>query len=174
MTPRLFEAETDLVALLEAVDEALSSEAGEVPPDLIAEAEAASLIAEEKRDRSAAFIRRCRAQEAHIEAELVRLSALLDRRVKARAWLEDQVALVMQAHGVKKLSGQDSTFTLVPNPPSVEVDEGAALPEGGYRTLAPVPARKVPDKRALGAMLKDGCVIEGVRMVEGGFRLKVS
>lgn len=162
--------EAELYAAHEAISEAL--ERGEEPsPQALATVNEYALAAAEKRDSCAAVLRRLDAEVEYTDAEIQRLTALKRAREANAARLRAMILAVMREHGVEKIRGNTTTFSVVQNPPSVEVDDTlGALPQEFVRVI---PAREEPDKVKIREALKAGQQVPGAWLVQGSWRLVV-
>lgn len=83
--------------------------------------------------------------------------------------LRDYVKLAMLAGDVRKLEGSVRSFSLVQNPPSVVVDDLAAVPRALVRVVTSVE----PNKVAIRAAIESGESVPGARLVPGEKGLRV-
>ena len=74
---------------------------------------------------------------------------------------------LMTATGQKKAGGHALTLSVSPNPPSVEIENAAAIPYDYMRLTEPVPAWYELDKKAIAADLKDGVIVPGAKLKRG-------
>lgn len=95
------------------------------------------------------------------EATAQRAARIKRRADSVRAYL----LLNMQATDIKKIEAAQFTIAVRANPPSVEIDELAVLPEQYMVTPSAPPPR--PDKKALATALKEGATIPGVWLRQG-------
>lgn len=162
--------EAELYAAHEAISDAL--ERGEEPsPQALATVNEYALAAAEKRDATAAVLRRLDAEIEYADAEIKRLQALKHSREANAARLRGMILTVMREHGVEKIRGNTTTFSVVQNPPSVEVDDTCgALPQEFVRVI---PASEEPDKVKIREALKSGQTVPGARLVQGSYRLVI-
>jgi hypothetical protein len=115
----------------------------------------------DKAESIAKLIKSIEADEQAIKAEEERLyarrKALENRRASIKGYLESQLI----AAGIDKVKGTVFTVSIQNNPPSVQIAEGAKVPE---KYLIPQEAKV--DKRALLDDLKAGAVYEGIEMIQ--------
>ena len=169
-TLALLQAHSDLDRLMNAVDESMEA-TGEVSKDLADAAELATLQAEGLRDEVALVVRKELAAEAFCDQEIARLVVLRNRHERRRLWLEGVVLNVMVSRGMRKLVNGSSSFTVIQNPPKVEIGLPAEqLPAEFQRTTAPTVE---PDKKAIKAALERGEDVPGARLVPGEMRIKI-
>lgn len=71
---------------------------------------------------------------------------------------------LMTATGLKKAGGNTLTLSVVPNAPTVEIENEAEIPFGYLRVIEPIPAWYAPDKKALAEDLKAGVIVAGARL----------
>jgi hypothetical protein len=87
-------------------------------------------------------------------------------RIQRRAEsIRSYLLLNMQASGIKKIESPEFTIAVQANPPGVEIEDDAVLPERFMVTPEPPPPR--PDKKALIAALKAGEEIKGAWLRTG-------
>jgi superfamily II RNA helicase len=115
----------------------------------------------DKAESIAKLIKSIEADEQAIKAEEDRLKArreaLKNRRESIKEYLQNQLI----SAGIDKLKGTMFTVSIQNNPPSVQIAEGAKVPE---KYLIPQEAKV--DKRALLDDLKAGAVYEGIEMIQ--------
>jgi hypothetical protein len=159
---------------LQAAHEEMSEamERGEdIPASSLAVIEEYALGVSEKRDSCAAMMRMQESGIEHLSNEITRLSKIKAMREGQLERFREHVLGIMQAHNLTKMSGADSTFTVIQNQPTVEVGlDAAALPEKFQRV---VPAKVEADKVAIKAALKADEEVPGCRLKPGTFRLAV-
>lgn len=115
----------------------------------------------DKAESIAKLMKSIEADERAIKAEEDRLKArreaLKNRRESIKEYLQNQLI----SAGIDKLKGTMFTVSIQNNPPSVQIAEGAKVPE---KYLIPQEAKV--DKRALLDDLKAGAVYEGIEMIQ--------
>ena len=115
----------------------------------------------DKAESIAKLMKSIEADERAIKAEEDRLKArreaLKNRRESIKEYLQNQLI----SAGIDKLKGTMFTISIQNNPPSVQIAEGAKVPE---KYLIPQEAKV--DKRALLDDLKAGAVYEGIEMIQ--------
>lgn len=128
----LWHIEEELDSLLNSVDLCETPEQEQECRALIADTVQKAVA---KRDSVAAWLAREESTIAAIEAEIVRLRALKDRRERNISRVEEYVISVMLALGpdskgrLPKLQGVTSCLGTRKNPPSVEIVDPEMLPE---------------------------------------------
>lgn len=144
------------------MDRAVDPETGELTEAGIAEIRALTAAAQHSTADLACYIRELEMEASAIKetqaAMAERAQRLNIRAAKWRAFLLETMDLIGST-GVKDAR---ITVTVRINPPSVQVDDDAAIPPGYTRTI---PARIEPDKTALKTALKAGESIPGVSLV---------
>jgi hypothetical protein len=115
----------------------------------------------DKAESIAKLMKSIEADERAIKAEEDRLKArreaLANRRLSIKEYLQNQLI----ASNIDKVKGTMFTVSIQNNPPSVQIAEGAKVPE---KYLIPQEAKV--DKRALLDDLKAGAVYEGIEMIQ--------
>lgn len=167
----LLQLEGKLGALLDEI--AVYLDAGfDVPPDLVEIAHRVTFDTEAQRRDLAHAVRVLGASERFYEAEIERNQALLASQRKRIAWVERLALASLEARDVHVLNGDGYRFTRNQNPPHVEVDVPAeSLPEEFRRV---VPETVEADKAKLAKVLKAGGQVDGARLVEGAWRVKIT
>lgn len=165
----LYEQEERLLAAHEAISEAM--EAGEeVPAAMLAVVEEYATSLAEKRDACAAVLMRLDEEADYALRESKRLKTVAEKRQAASDRLREMILTIMRSRGLDKVKGKTTTFTVIQNPPSVEVVDLTAIP-ADYRRV--VPESWTPDKAAIKADLMDGGEVPGAVLKPGGYRLQV-
>jgi hypothetical protein len=100
--------------------------------------------------------------EASAAAEIERLKKRAATFARQRTRLTDYVLATMEASHLPKLEGNTSTLALRKNPPSVRVDDEAAIPRTYFKFPVPPP---VVDKAAIARDLKALREVPGARLV---------
>lgn len=157
--PALFE----LVAYRHEL-EALA-DSGEIPPEQIADTLAA--LEGDIQDKAIAVAQFSRNLEASAAAIRVAAKAMLTRadRIERRAESIQQYLLFqMQAAGFSKLESPWFTIAVRKNPPTVLVEDEAAVP-AEFKVVPPSPVAR-PDKAAIARALKSGADVPGCRLVQ--------
>lgn len=115
----------------------------------------------DKAESIAKLMKSIEADEQAIKAEEERLyarrKALENRRTSIKDYLENQLI----SAGIDKVKGTMFTVSIQNNPPSVQIAEGAKVPD---KYLIPQEAKV--DKRTLLEDLKAGAVYEGIRRIQ--------
>lgn len=104
-----------------------------------------------------------------IKARVDELQARALRIGERAATKKAAVVQAMQAAGVRKIEAPDFTLSLRNVPPTVQITDEAALPEGFVTTKI----TRAPDKRALKEALQAGEAIPGATLGNGGVGLTV-
>jgi uncharacterized protein YlxW (UPF0749 family) len=115
----------------------------------------------DKAESIAKLIKSIEADIEAIQAEEKRLydrrKALENRRNSIKEYLETQLI----SAGIDKVKGTLFTISIQNNPPSVNIQDDATVPEKYY-----IPQPPKLDKRALLDDLKAGAVYEGIEMIQ--------
>lgn len=143
-------------------DDAYDAETGELSPALLEALEATK----DKGANVAAYILNMGAQldamAEHMRRIKDRHDALATRQEKLREYLQAN----MKRTGITEIAANDGTFRVklqIERDASVEVFEEGLLPPDFLRE---VPAKYAPDKKLIGAALKDGHDVPGARIVK--------
>jgi hypothetical protein len=102
--------------------------------------------------------------EAAAAAEIARLTSRAKRYARQHQRLTDYVLATMEASAIQQLDGETSTLKARKNPPSVVIDDPAAIPSQYFR-YAPAPP-PTPDKAAIKSALKARLTVEGARLIQ--------
>lgn len=85
----------------------------------------------------------------------------LEKRVEA---MEKYLVVNLQGAGITKpIESPEHYIALRKNPVSVQIEEGAVIPDECMRTI---PEKKEPDKTLLKEAINDGKIIKGVSLVQ--------
>ena len=115
----------------------------------------------EKVDGFAQFLRMSEAQQDALKTEADRLIKRAKSLENTRNYLKMRYLQVMEAHGLKKVSG--STYTLSRRATKcVKIVDASIVPAGVKREKTIVE----PDKRIIIALLKDGQEVPGCQLAE--------
>lgn len=117
-----------------------------------------------------------RGAEAHnlaIDAEIARLQALKQHRMKVAAGLRGYLLDNMQRMQIERIDCPMFSISIRKNPPSVEIFDQLILPVQFMVTPEPKPQVATPDKKAIAAAIKAGQDVPGAKLVQG-VRLNVA
>ena len=157
--PALFE----LVAYRREL-EALA-DSGEIPPEQIADTLAAlEGDIESKAIAVAQFARNLEASGAAIREAAKAMLTRADRIEKRAESLRQYLLFQMQAAGITRVECPWFTLAIRRNPPSVVVDDEAAVPQEFRVQPEPPPPRL--DRTAIARALKSGADVPGARLVQ--------
>lgn len=93
-----------------------------------------------------------------------KLKARADR-LKSRAdALKQYLFIHLQAAGVRKIEAPEFTISIKKNPPSVDIDPLATIPD--QYLIPPEPQLPKPDKQAISRALKAGKAVNGCRLIQ--------
>ena len=138
----------------------------ELPVEVIRDTlEGLSGSIELKSTNVAKFVLGLEAEAAAIEAAAEAIHQRGVRRKKRAESIRAYLLLNMQSCGIAKIEAPEFTIAIRKNPPAVEIDELATVPEQYMFTPEPPPPR--PDKKLLAAALKAGEQIPGVWLRQG-------
>lgn len=120
---------------------------------------------EEKAVNVAMFVRNLEAAAEQIKQARqqmdVRCKAIEAKAESIKHYLKDN----MQRSGITKIESPYFALTLKKNPPSVVIDDPAAIP-ADYMVTPPAPP-PAPDKKMIAQAIKDGFEVAGARLVQG-------
>lgn len=111
-----------------------------------------------------------RGAESHnaaIDAEIARLQALKDHRIKTANDLRDYIKRSMEALEIERIDCPFFQISIRKNPAAVDVYDQLSLPPEYMVTPAPKPPVAAPDKKAIAAALKAGKDVPGAKLVQG-------
>lgn len=143
----------------------------DLPPEVIADTlEGISAPLEEKATNVACFIRNLEASAESIrqaEKEMAeRRKAIEAKAEQIKRYLFDN----MKRCGMSKIDSPYFALTIKKNPPSVVIDDPAAIPADYMVT--PTPPPPAPDKKLIAQAIKDGYTVAGAHL-EQGERLEI-
>jgi len=107
------------------------------------------------------------ANNAAIDAEIARLTALKAHRVKVASGLRQYLLDNMQRMGIEKIECPLFQISIKKNPPAVDVFDTINLPPEFMVVPEPAPVVARPDKAAIKKALQEGKEITGARLVQG-------
>jgi len=117
-----------------------------------------------------------RGAEAHnlaIDAEIARLQALKQHRMKVAAGLRGYLLDNMQRMQIERIDCPMFSISIRKNPPAVEIFDQLSLPAQFMVVPEPKPPVAAPDKKAIAAAIKAGQEVPGAKLVQG-VRLNVA
>lgn len=155
----------NIAALVDALDQD-----GELTPDLVEQLQrdliAAIAGTKQKVDRTAGVLASFEMAEASANTEIARLEKRAARFKRMKASLDSYVLSILDASKLDKLDGETSTLARRKNPPSVVVDDEAAVPTDFLRWPEPRPdPPPAPDKALIKKALAGGADVAGCRLV---------
>lgn len=100
---------------------------------------------------------------AQVDAEIARLMAVRDRRMKQVNWFKEYLKRSMEATNTQEIDGTVLKLKIKKNPPSVEVFDEALVPETYKKTKTVVTV----DKTAIKEALKQGIGVDGTKVIQG-------
>lgn len=121
----LWQIEEHLDALLNSVD---LCETEEQRLEIMNEIASQYMKRGAKADQMDGWLNRETAYVMSIDQQMDRLKKLREKRLRAVSKVEDYIASVMLANGMKRLDGNKCRFTLKKNPPSVEITNDFSIP----------------------------------------------
>lgn len=134
----------------------LLSAAGEVDEQTVEDTMAA-IGAEEKLEAYVHVERELQAEVDALDKECKRMEDRMDKLMKQIHRLKDAEAAYLQAAGLKKAKAGTFTLSLRETKAVAFIDE-SEIPAAFMRTI---PEQRLPDKKAIAAILKDGGTVNG-------------
>lgn len=116
---------------------------------------------EDKAENYAKIIKNEMADVDALKAEKNRIEGRIKAKENSISWLKQSLQNAMEVTGKTKFKTSLFSFGIQKNPASVEISEGATLPE---QYLTPQPPKI--DKRGIIAALKDGEIIDGCTLIQ--------
>lgn len=149
---------------------------GDFDAATIADTIEASGITDEIAEKAQGLEYVARGAEAHnlaIDAEIARLQALKQHRMKVAAGLRGYLLDNMQRMQIERIDCPMFSISIRKNPPAVEIFDQLSLPAQFMVVPEPKPPVAVPDKKAIAAAIKAGQDVPGAKLVQG-VRLNVA
>jgi len=162
----LFELVRDVEGIADLLD--ALDDSGELTPEIESQLQADLIAAvagtKEKIDRTTSVLASFEAAEAAAKTEAERLVNRAKRFARQRDYLERTVIAVLTSSNQKRIDGSTSSVAIRVNPPSVLIDDAAAIPAAYLRL--PKPPEPAPDKTAIKAALQAGAIVPGCRIAQ--------
>lgn len=149
---------------------------GDFDASTIADTIEASGITDEIAEKAQGLEYVARSAEAHnlaIDAEIARLQALKQHRMKVAAGLREYLLDNMQRMQIERIDCPMFSISIRKNPPAVEIFDQLSLPAQFMVVPEPKPPEAPPDKKAIAAAIKAGQDVPGAKLVQG-VRLNVA
>ena len=149
---------------------------GDFDAATIADTIEASGITDEIAEKAQGLEYVARGAEAHnlaIDAEIARLQALKQHRMKVAAGLRGYLLDNMQRMGIERIDCPMFSISIRKNQPAVEIFDQLSLPSQFMVVPEPKPPVAAPDKKAIAAAIKAGQDVPGAKLVHG-VRLNVA
>lgn len=149
---------------------------GDFDAATIADTIEASGITDEIAEKAQGLEYVARGAEAHnlaIDAEIARLQALKQHRMKVAAGLRGYLLDNMQRMQIERIDCPMFSISIRKNPPAVEIFDQLSLPAQFMVVPEPKPPVAPPDKKAIAAAIKAGQDVPGAKLVQG-VRLNVA
>ena len=149
---------------------------GDFDAATIADTIEASGITDEIAEKAQGLEYVARGAEAHnlaIDAEIARLQALKQHRMKVAAGLRGYLLDNMQRMQIESIDCPMFSISIRKNPPAVEIFDQLSLPAQFMVVPEPKPPVAAPDKKAIAAAIKAGQEVPGAKLVQG-VRLNVA
>jgi len=149
---------------------------GDFDAATIADTIEASGITDEIAEKAQGLEYVARGAEAHnlaIDAEIARLQALKQHRMKVAAGLRGYLLDNMQRMQIERIDCPMFSISIRKNPPAVEIFDQLSLPAQFMVVPEPKPPVAAPDKKAIAAAIKAGQDVPGAKLVQG-VRLNVA
>jgi hypothetical protein len=161
--PMLIREAGDIAALL-------AESGGEISPEIEALIDRSGQALAAKCDSYGFVLQALEAQEQLASQRKAEWDAFLKATERSKANLKYRLLAAMQALNVAELAGDQSTFRLQANPPSVVIEELSKLPAEFIVIEPPPPPVQKIDKKAIADAIKAGREVPGARL-ERGVRL---
>ena len=149
---------------------------GDFDAATIADTIEASGITDEIAEKAQGLEYVARGAESHnlaIDAEIARLQALKQHRMKVAAGLRGYLLDNMQRMGIERIDCPMFSISIRKNPPAVEIFDQLSLPAQFMVVPEPKPPVAAPDKKAIASAIKAGQDVPGAKLVQG-VRLNVA
>lgn len=149
---------------------------GDFDAATIADTIEASGITDEIAEKAQGLEYVARGAEAHnlaIDAEIARLQALKQHRMKIAAGLRGYLLDNMQRMQIERIDCPMFSISIRKNPPAVEIFDQLSLPAQFMVVPEPKPPVAAPDKKAIASAIKAGQDVPGAKLVQG-VRLNVA
>ena len=149
---------------------------GDFDAATIADTIEASGITDEIAEKAQGLEYVARGAEAHnlaIDAEIARLQALKQHRMKVAAGLRGYLLDNMQRMQIERIDCPMFSISIRKNPPALEIFDQLSLPAQFMVVPEPKPPVAAPDKKAIAAAIKAGQDVPGAKLVQG-VRLNVA
>lgn len=149
---------------------------GDFDAATIADTIEASGITDEIAEKAQGLEYVARGAEAYnlaIDAEIARLQALKQHRMKVAAGLRGYLLDNMQRMQIERIDCPMFSISIRKNPPAVEIFDQLSLPAQFMVVPEPKPPVAAPDKKAIAAAIKAGQEVPGAKLVQG-VRLNVA
>ena len=149
---------------------------GDFDAATIADTIEASGITDEIAEKAQGLEYVARGAEAHnlaIDAEIARLQALKQHRMKVAAGLRGYLLDNMQRMQIERIDCPMFSISIRKNPPAVEIFDQLSLPAQFMVVPEPKPPVAAPDNKAIAAAIKAGQDVPGAKLVQG-VRLNVA
>ena len=149
---------------------------GDFDATTIADTIEASGITDEIAEKAQGLEYVARGAEAYnleIDAEIARLQALKQHRMKVAAGLRGYLLDNMQRMQIERIDCPMFSISIRKNPPAVEIFDQLSLPAQFMVVPEPKPPVAAPDKKAIAAAIKAGQEVPGAKLVQG-VRLNVA
>lgn len=149
---------------------------GDFDAATIADTIEASGITDEIAEKAQGLEYVARGAESHnlaIDAEIARLQALKQHRMKVAAGLRGYLLDNMQRMGIERIDCPMFSISIRKNPPAVEIFDQLSLPSQFMVVPEPKPPVAAPDKKAIASAIKAGQDVPGAKLVQG-VRLNVA
>jgi hypothetical protein len=148
----------------------LAENGGELTPELETLIDKSGQALAAKCDSYGFILQALEAQEQMASQRKAEWDAFLKATERAKANLKYRLLAAMQALNVAELAGDQSTFRLQANPPSVVIEELSKLPAEFIVIEPPPPLVQKIDKKAIADAIKSGREVPGAR-IERSVRL---
>jgi hypothetical protein len=160
----------ELASELAVINDTLIDAQGELTPDLETRLDELNLQLTEKATGLRKWLVVIENDETALETEISRLQRIKKVNENLRERLKEYVKKNMEVAGLKTIKTQIGTFSVVPNPISLECISEEMTPENFKETI---PEKKVPNKPLIKTTLSEGYEVSGWKLVTDKTHLRI-
>ena len=154
---------------LQIINSELSDSGGVFDDEIERKLDELNIAVKDKIEGLGRWIANLDGEDKALDAEITRLEGRRTAVTARKTRLHEYIKTSMERADIKKIEGVVNTFTIVSNPPSLEIVDKEKIP-AAYIT---VKTENVVDKKRLLQDLKEGAEIEGVKLVTEKTHLRI-